>query len=172
MKKYSSIISNFKNKFELYVFHSENEDDTHLYSDKNLGKYKSIKEYKKEEDVTIYFKIIENNLLDELFLIFSKTYNVCRKDIEKLYSSKNYKSKNQMKLDMMKERNELFELLSSFSFFAPIFKLNLNFDYNMYEYSEIIKKYNHYVRKLGNINKKQIRLTQNIFQLIVLLTMD
>ena len=161
-KKYSKIISDFKNKFEFYVFHSENEDDTHLYSDKNLGKYKSIKEYKKEEDVTIYFKIIENNLLDELFLIFSKTYNVCRKDIEKLYSSKNYKSKNQMKLDMMKERNELFELLSSFSFFAPIFKLNLNFDYNMYEYSIIIKKYNNYVEQLENIDKKQIRLTKNI----------
>ena len=67
-----------------------------------------------------------------------------------------------MKLEMMKEKNELFELLSSFSFFAPNFRLNINFDYNMYEYSLIIKKYNSYVGQMGNVNKNQIRLTKNI----------
>ena len=32
----------------------------------------------------------------------------------------------------------------------------------MYEYSEIMKKYNHYVGQLENIDKEQTRLTQNI----------
>ena len=67
-----------------------------------------------------------------------------------------------MKLDMMKEKNELFELLSTYCLHAPFFQLNLNFDYNMYEYSEIMKRYNHYVGQLENIDKEQTRLTQNI----------
>ena len=108
------------------------------------------------------FNMNDNNLLDDLFLIFSQTYNIRLKDIEKLYSSENHKSKNHMKLYMMKEKNELFKLLSSFCLYAPFFKLNLNFDYNMYEYSEIIKKYNNYVEQLDNMNKKQIKLTKNI----------
>ena len=162
MKKYSKIISDFKNKFEFYVLHSENKDEIYRNNDNNLSKYKNKKEFKKGEKLINYFKIIENNLLDELYSIFSQTYNVCREDVEKFNSSKNYKSKNQIKLGMMKEKNELFELLSSFSLYAPSFKLNINFDYNIYEYSIIIKKYNNYVGQLENVGNKQIRLTKNL----------
>ena len=62
----------------------------------------------------------------------------------------------------MNEKNELFELLSNFSLHATFFQLNLNFDYNMYEHSEIMKKYNHYIEQLENFDKEQTRLTQNI----------
>ena len=109
-----------------------------------------------------FFNINDNTLLEDLFLIFSENYNISRKDIENFYSKQTHKSKNQMKLDMMKEKNELFELLSTFCLHAPFFQLNLNFDYNMYEYTEIMKKYNHYVGQLENIDKEQTRLTQNI----------
>ena len=162
MKKYSLIINNFKNKFEFYVFNSENEDEDYLSNDNNnLTKHTKNIEEKKEEQL-IKFNINDNNLLDNLFIIFSKSYNICRKDIEKLYSSENLKSKNHVKLYMMKQKNELFKLLSSFCLYAPYFKLNLNFDYNMYEYSEIIKKYNNYIEQLENIDKKQKKLTKNI----------
>jgi len=71
-----------------------------------------------------------------------------------------------MKLNIMREKNELFGLLSSFCLYAPCFKLNLNFDYHMYEHSIIIKKYNNkynnYVEQLENVDKKSIRLTKNI----------
>ena len=83
MKKYSSIISNFKNKFELYVFHSENDDESYL-NNNNMNKDMKTKNDKKEEQI-INFNINENNLLDKLFLIFSKAYNIGIKDIEKLY---------------------------------------------------------------------------------------
>ena len=63
---------------------------------------------------------------------------------------------------MMKQKNELFELLATFCLHATFFQLNLNFDYNMYEYTEIIKKYNHYVGQLETMDKEQTRLTQNI----------
>ena len=109
-----------------------------------------------------FSNVNENNLLDDLFLIFSQAYNICSEDIENFYSLQNHKSKNQMKIDMMKEKNELFQLLSIFCLNAPFFQLNLNFDYNMYEQSEIMKKYEHHVRQLENIDKEKTRLTQNI----------
>ena len=179
MKKYSLIISNFKKKYEFFVFHSDSEGESNSNNITNLVKYMGIKEDKKIEEQVVnndniqnwetdsliskdFFNINDNTLLDDLFLIFSETYNIDRKDIENFYSKQSHKSKNQMKLDMMKEKNELFELLSTFCLHAPFFQLNLNFDYNMYEYSEIMKKYNHYVGQLENIDKEQTRLTQNI----------
>ena len=181
MKQYSLMISNFKKKFEFYIFHSENEDKPNSYN--NLNIYTRIKKGQKENNLknnknfhTLetnsliskdLFIINDNNLLDDLFLLFSNNYNISRKDIGKYYSSQRHKSKNLMKLDMMKEKNELFKLLSLFCLYAPFFKLDLNFDFNMYEYSEIIKKYNYYIRKLENINNKQIRLTQNILNELI-----
>ena len=179
MKKYSLVISNFKKKFEFFVFHSENEGESNSNNNNNLNKVMRVKEDKKVEEKLInndnmqiletdsliskdFFNINDNTLLDDLFSIFSETYNISRKDIEDFYSSQNHKSKNQMKVEMMEEKNELFELLSLFCLHAPFFQLNLNFDYNMYEYSEIMKKYNQYVRQLENIDKEQTRLTQNI----------
>ena len=53
-------------------------------------------------------------------------------------------------------------LLSTFCFYSPFFQLNLNFDYNIYEYTDIMKKYNHYVGRLENIDKEQANLTRNI----------
>ena len=179
LKKYSLIISNFKQKYEFYVFHSYSEAEANSNNSTNLNKYMRIKEDKKVEDQLInnenlqswetdsliskdFFNINDNTLLDDIFLIFSETYNISRKDIEQFYSQQNHKSKNQMRLDMMKEKNELFELLSTYCLHAPFFQLNLNFDYNMYEYSEIMKKYNHYVGQLENKDREQTRLTQNI----------
>ena len=183
MKKYSLIISNFKKKYEFFVFHSDSEE-SNSNTNSNLSKYLGIKEDKKVEEQVVnnenmqnwetdsliskdFFNINDNTLLDDLFLIFSETYNITRKDIENFYSKQSHKSKNQMKLDMMKEKNELFELLSTFCLHAPFFQLNLNFDYNMYEYSEIMKKYNHYVGQIENIDKEQTRLTQNILNELI-----
>ena len=179
MKKYSLVISNFRKKFEFFVFHSENEDESNPNNTNNLNKFMRVKDDKKIEGQLInddnmqilesdsliskdFYNLNDNNFLDDLFLIFSETYNISRKDIENYYSSQNHKSKNQMKMEMMKEKNELFELLSKLCLHAPFFQLNLNFDYNMYEYSKIMKKYNHYVRQLENIDKQKTRLTQNI----------
>ena len=166
MKNYSLIISNFKKKFEFYVYHSLNEVESHSSNYNNFSKYIIKKEDKKDEQLINFFNINDNILLDDLFFIFSQTYNVCKKDIEKLYSFRKHKSKNHMKLNIMREKNELFGLLSSFCLYAPCFKLNLNFDYNMYEHSIIIKKYNNkynnYVEQLENVDKKSIRLTKNI----------
>ena len=104
----------------------------------------------------------ENVLLDDLFTIFCKHYKLSRNDIEKFYSKQKHETKYQMKLKMMTEKNELFKLLTIFSIYAPIFRLNLTLDYKMYKYSKIIKKYDQYVSQVVNIDKDQSRLTKNI----------
>ena len=179
LKKYSLIIEKFKQKYELFVFHSEYEIESNSNKNEELNKYMRDKENKKLEEKLIinenfqslendnllskdFFNINENALLDDLFSIFSEAYNINRNDIEKFYSKQSHKSKNEMKVDMMKQKNELFELLATFCLHSTFFQLNLNFDYNMYEYTEIIKKYNHYVGQLETIDKEQTRLTQNI----------
>ena len=181
IKKYSLAITNFKKKYELFIFHSlEYDEETNSKNNNNITKYLKIKDDKKQlkeqsidnenlqpwETESLISKdfcnINDNTLLEDLFLIFSETYNINMNDIEKFISQRQHESKNQMKLNMMKEKNELFELLSSFCLHAPLYKLILNFDYNMYEYSEIIKKYNHYGEQSEKNNKEQKRLTQNI----------
>ena len=179
LKKYSLIIEKFKQKYELFLFHSECEVESNSNKNEDLNKYMKSKENKKHKEKLVnneglqalendnllsknFSNINENTLMNELFSIFSEAYNINRKDIEKFYSQQSHKSKNEKKIEMMKEKNELFELLSTFSLHATYFQLNLNFDYNMYEYEEIIKKYNHYVGQLENIDKERTRLTQNI----------
>ena len=171
LKKYSEIISKFKEKYELFVFQSENSDKSSkniftYIKNKNNQKNKNTKNKQIFEIDSLlsknYMNINDNNLLDDLFVIFCKSYNIRSNDIEKYYSKKNHKSKNQMKLEMMVEKNELFELLTAFCLQAHFFQLNLNFDYNMYENSDIIKKYLHHTgQKLYN-DKERAKLTLNV----------
>ena len=133
LKKYSLIIEKFKQKYELFVFHSESEVESNSNKNEDLNKYMKSKENKKLEEKLInndnilalendtllskdFSNISENTLLNDLFSIFSEAYNINRKDIEKFYSQQTHKSKNEMKVEMMKEKNELFELLSTFTY--------------------------------------------------------
>ena len=176
--KYSLIIAKFKRKYEFYVFHEDSKDEFNS-NNNNLNKDMKNKNSKSIEDGFInndnekclemnnltskeFFNINDNTLAEDLFLIFSEAYGINNNDMEKYYSTQEHKTKNIMKLNMMKEKNELFELLSKFSLHAPFFRLNLNFDYKMYQFSDIMKKYNKYFGKLGNINNERARLTQNI----------
>ena len=174
LRRYSLIIEEFKQKYELYVFHSEdgqinnsnnnNKIQNHkYYGEKILEEQNSnIENIQNENFLGRDINDNENTLLDDLFSMFCKLYRLSRKDIENYYSKKEHESKDQMKLKMMTEKNELFKLLTMFSIYAPIFRLNLSLDYKMYNYSKIIKKYDQYVTQVVNINKEQTRLTQNI----------
>ena len=95
-------------------------------------------------------------------MIFKENYNINRNDVERFLTHHKHKSKNLVRLNMMNEKNELFELLSSFTLYAPFFQLNINFDFDMYEYSKIMKKYNDFVEPIKNKNKVQARLTENV----------
>jgi hypothetical protein len=181
LRRFSLIINEFVTKYELYVFHSEDGKMVNHKKESIPKKYNDNYEENKMEGSIFFndhinfagkdcFNINDNTLLDDLFSLFSKHYKISVKDIEEYYSynsGQRHETKNQIKLKMMLEKNELFKLLALFSLYAPIFKLNLSLDYNMYKYSKIIKRYNQYVLQVTNIDKEQTRLTQNIlFELL------
>ena len=173
--KYSKLIKEFVQKYELYVFHSE---DGKINDDMKNQQYKDEKENKLEkqsiqnenfsfsQNENMIGKDIysdnENTLFDDLFSMFCKHYKLSRKDVDNYCSQKKHETKYQMKLKMMSEKNELFKLLTMVSVSAPKFRLNLSLNYKMYNHSKIIKKYDQYVTQVANIDKDQTRLTQNI----------
>ena len=173
--KDSKLIKEFIQKYELFVFHSE---DGKSNDEMKNQQYKNGKENKLEkqsiqnenfsfsQNENMIGKDIysdnENTLFDDLFSMFCKHYKLSRKDVDNYCSKKNHETKYQMKLKMMSEKNELFHLLTMFSISAPKFRLNLSLNYKMYNHSKIIKKYDQYVSQMANIDKEQTRLTQNI----------
>ena len=169
LRRYSLIINEFVQKYELYVFHSHNGKIDIFNKEDNYenNKIEGLNKYNNFSDKDI-FNINENNLLDDLFSLFCKHYKISRKYLEKYYSKQKHKTKNQLKIKMMSEKNELFKLLSMFSVYASTFKLNLSLDFKMFNYTKIIKKYDKYILQVSDIdNNKQARLTRNIlFELL------
>ena len=174
LRKYTLIIKDFKEKYELYLLQSEDIENNDDNNNNNNRKYNTednrnhiteeimpLLQSENESEKNI-MNLNDNTLLSDLFSIFCKFYNISRHDIENYYLLQKHETKCQMRLKMMMEKNELFRLLSMFSVYAPIFKMNLSLDYKMYNYSEIIKKYDQYVSQVINIDKEQTRLTQNI----------
>ena len=177
LKKYSLIIEEFKQKYEEYVYHSvcseimssSSHDD---YKNQNNNDERRMDELSMnnenapflQNDNALLGELYnnDNTLIEDLFAIYCKYYNICRKQIENYYSKKKHETRYQTKLKMMTEKNELFKLLCMFSIYAPFFRLNLSLDYKMYNYSKIIKKYNQYVTQVAHFDKEQTRLTQNI----------
>ena len=56
MKRYSLIISNFKKKFESFVFHLDNEVEFNSNSNNNLNKFMKIK-----NDIKFEEQLIDND---------------------------------------------------------------------------------------------------------------
>ena len=171
LKKISLIIEEFTQKYEIFVYHSKCNDIDVLHQQDNNNNNKINNHNNENENMPL----LQNNnslinelyndnnyLIEDLFSLYCKYYNICNKTLEKLYSKKAHQTKYQMKLKMMTEKNELFKLLCMFSIYAPFFRLNIGLDYKMYKYSKIIKKYEQYVNQVGNLDKNQTKLTKNI----------
>ena len=171
LNNYKLIISEFKEKYDLYVISTNENINNNIKTKKDKDVFKindieeelvSLLENERTFDKNIS-NINDNDLLEDLFSIFCKHYNISRKDIEKYYlKNKKDQTKSQLNLEMMIEKNELFELLAKLSIITYSLRFNINFDYNMYNHSIIIKKYNKYISQVLDIDKEQTRLTQNI----------
>ena len=178
LKKYSLIIDEFTEKYEKFIYHSacndisllhqeENKNINHLYNNNIEKKNNALRN---EEDLPFLknnalineLYDTENYLIEDLFQIYFKYYNISQKNLEKYYLKKTHETKYQMNIKMMTEKNELFKLLCLYSIYAPHFRLNLSLDYKMYKYSTIIKKYDQYVDQVSNFDKEQMKLTKNI----------
>ena len=184
LKKITSIINEFKEMYEKYIYNSTDTDlitssihDKNSKKNKNNESHKEKKFFEKNNDNNENTSYMHNNnsnsllnelynnensLIEELFLIFCKYYRITRYQLEKYYSRQQHESKYQLKMKMMMEKNELFKLLCMFCIYAPCFRLNLSLEYNTYKYSKLIKKFDKNILQISNVDKEQIKLTRNI----------
>ena len=175
LKKFSLIIEEFSQKYEKFIYQCKCSDIDILHKEDNIDNNNKERKINKENihnenlsllqnDNSLISDLYNNNnyLMEKLFSIYCKFYNISLKQLEKYYSQKNHETKYQLKLKMMYDKNELFKLLSMFSIYAPFFRLSLSLEYKMYKYSKLIKKYDQYVIQVGNMDKEQTILTKNI----------
>ena len=178
IKKLSEVIFEYQKKHEYYLYQSS------LYSNNNLDINNEIGHEKnnlinkednifnssdnkpllpeKNEYLENYSRSHENPLLDDLFKIFYKYYNISIDDlVKKYFKSEKYKS-YKVKINLMEEKNELFKLLSILSLYAPIFKLNVSMDYNFYIKSKLNQNFVKSIKKNGFAQPGQIALTQGV----------
>ena len=148
------------NKEEEYLLLNENEEKVSLENENDNLVNATMKNYKTEH-------ISDNILIDDLFNIFCTYYKL---DPYKtiLKSEKNQKvNQYSTKVLLMKNKNDLFDILSSLSQNAPKFKFNLTIDLNLYFSSKLNIHYLKGLTKFSNVDKKQVTLTQGIlFELI------
>ena len=184
LRKFSLIIHEFKNKHESFMFNMET-------IKKNEDYYPNINEIEEEDKLSIQnitsftnndikdssenhplissfnenkneVNNLDNTLLDEVFIIFCKYFNLDPEQVN-LNLEKNEKgSKLKAKIELMKEKNELWDLLVHLSQDAPKFRLNLSLDINLYQNTKLNKNFLKGISKIKGTEKRQIYLTQNV----------
>ncbi len=91
LKKYSLIIEEFTQKYENFVYHSKYNDIDMMHQEDNRNNNKQKKNYQNNNNQNIpflrnedlLFSDNDNYLIEELFTIFCKYYNISRKQLEK-----------------------------------------------------------------------------------------
>ena len=189
IKKLSKVIFDFQKSLEHYLYQPNLDENTSeekiheiVFNEKHdISKYSNRLEntfnlsensplLKKENDIEEDFDIFNNNiintngnqLLDDLFKIFYKYYNI---SIEKLLK-KYYRLKKiisyKFKINLMKDKNEIFFLLSILCIYAPNFKLNYYMDYNFYVKSKLNENFLKFTAKNRLAKSQQIFMTQSV----------
>ena len=184
LRKFSLIIHEFKNKHEAFMFNMEiikkNEDyspnineieEEDKLSIQNITSFNNndIKDSSENHPLISSFNEnknevnnLDNTLLDEVFIIFCKYFNLDPEQVN-LNLEKNEKgSKLKAKIELMKEKNELWDLLVHLSQDAPKFRLNLSLDINLYQNTKLNKNFLKGICKIKGTEKRQIYLTQNV----------
>ena len=109
--------------------------------------------------------INDNELLDDLYKIYTKFYKLSGNSLLEVLEKKQ-KMKNLVKINNLSESNELFKLFVKLSLYIPQFKLDINMDYNFYQDSKLIQNFNRNFSKKSNNHedKEQILYTKSIIQ--------
>ena len=144
------------NKEEEYSLLNENEEKVSLENENESLVNETMKKNKNEHFYN------DNVLIDDLFNIYCTYYKL---DPYKtiLISGKNQNvNQHSTKVLLMKNKNDLFDILSSLSQNAPKFKFNLTIDFNLYFSSKLNIHFLKGLTKFSNVDKKQVTLTQGI----------
>ena len=182
-KKLSSLIYNFNVKYEKYIYQleeeglneyinnniSENNNNNNLLKPEkdplleNITRTKSfIKNNPNFQNFNYDFSNIKNSnsLLNELYYMFCEYYKLDPQNVIKKEQEIRELSRKEIKTYVMKEKNELFELLVKLSSYES--KINLNLEYNLYSNSSLIKYFNDSLKKGKIKNKNEEKSTRDV----------
>ena len=187
IKKLSTVIFDYQKKYEYFIYQStlnnanHNKDLNHeirltnSYTTNKLENIFSLSDntplLKKDKQIYEDFDIFNNEyvnsngnqLLDDLFKIFNSYYNISiEKYLETFKSQKSNSITHKDKINLMKDKNELFRLLTILSIYAPKFKLDVSMDYNFYIRSKLNDNIIKSITKDKNSPSQQISLTQSV----------
>jgi hypothetical protein len=188
IKKLSTVIFDYQKKYESFLYQStlNNSNYNNELKKKDIGLTNSYstnrldnlfilsdntpllkKDNQKYEDFDIfnnaYVNANGNELLDDLFKIFNNYYNISvEKYFEIFKSQKSNSITHKDKINLMKDKNELFRLLTILSIYAPKFKLNVSMDFNFYIKSKLNDNFINSMNKKKYLSPQQLSLTQSI----------
>ena len=165
----SKVIYLYKLKLKNFIIQMENKVESKKKKEKINNSDKSYlenlpllqNELLEDKIINKYNSIEENTLLEELFHIYCYYYKIKEENFKK-YNENNLK-KSKTKINILLDNNELFKLFCLISLYVPKFKLEIDYDYNFYEDSKLVKNFiNCISKKFTNIDKDTILYSKSI----------
>ena len=187
LKKISNIISNFKENHEKFLISSEENCDVEndkyeneenmedLYLKKLLKNKMDEKEDMNSEESNALLQkgnnfdisYADNPLIEHLFNHFREYCKISQLDLEHKFMKNKKVSEIDLKIGMLNDKNELFQLLCSLCLISPYFQIQKKMNYKTYKTSSLYSKFIKYVSKIRKSDFKALSLTKNIlFELI------
>ena len=180
INKISNVINDYQKIYEKFISQLEETSKTNLNGNNIINKisenkinnsnyeyYSFIKSKTinlKNKNINTLFYSNENMLLNDLFALLCKYYNISK--VELIKKSKNVKEEDDDEnYDL--EENELFYFLRILSIYIPKFKLQVTMDYNFYINSKLNNNFMKTCTKNFKKNSEIVILTQSvIFELL------
>ena len=179
-KKFTSLIFNFDTKFEKYLFQlEENKRKEKEINNNNNENNKIIKISEKESifeskishkkslkrfylnNHTFAEGIQESNpLLNELFYIFCDYYKLDAEKVIKEEQKKTEKSRKEIKANIMRRKNELFDLFVKLCSYES--RMNFSMKYDLYSESPLVKNFGCSIKKGKITNKNEEKFTKDV----------
>jgi len=181
-KNFTSLIFNFDSKFEKYLFQLEENKRKEKEKGLNNNSYENNKIIKISEKESIFGSKIScrksikkfylnyhtfsediqesNPLLNELFFIFCDYYKLDAEKVIKEEQNKTEQSRKDIKANIMRKKNELFDLFVNLCSYES--RLNFSIEYDLYFESPLVKNFNCSLKKGKITNKKEEKFTKDV----------
>jgi len=180
-RKFTSLILNFDSKFEKYLFQLEENkrkekekelknnstenkiikisEDDYIFGSK-ISRKKSIKRF--YLNFHTYSEGIQesNPLLNELFFLFCDYYKLDAEKVIKEEQKKTEKSRKEIKANIMRKKNELFDLFVNLCSYES--RMNFSMKYDLYSESQLVKNFNCSLKKGKITNKNEEKFTKDV----------
>ena len=149
--------SNIKNIKE----EDKNSDENILIGDRNNFEKLSLLIDENPEDKDDK----ENEMIEDLYKIYFKFYKLSEDNLYEILGKKQRKQ-NLEKINKIKNSNELFKIFVEFSIYIQKFKFDINFDYDFFKESKLIKNFEKIFSKklICKEDTEQILYTKSIIR--------